>query len=73
MTAGELRKRLEGVDPKINVVLYREYGVGTEFYEITDVSLIKGTPLRNEHTHKAAYRFEDTGPATWSLISFEEA
>jgi hypothetical protein len=72
MTVGELRKRLEGIDPKTDVALYRETHEGTEFFGITDVSLSTGTPLRNEHTHKAGFRFESTGPATWLLISFEE-
>ncbi len=73
MTVGELRKRLEGIDPKTNVAVYRETDAGTEFFDITHVGLSTGTPVRNEHTHKAGFRFESTGRATWLLISFEEA
>jgi hypothetical protein len=73
MTVGELRNRLEGIDPKTDVAVYRETHEGTEFFDITDVSLSTGTPVRNEHTHKAGFRFESTGLATWLLISFEEA
>jgi len=73
MTVGELKKKLEGIDPKTSVALFRETRDGAEFFDITDVSLSTGTPVRNEHTHKAGFRFESTGPATWVLISFEEA
>jgi hypothetical protein len=73
MTVGDLRKHLEGIDPKTNVALYRETHEGTEFFDITHVGLSTGTPMRNEHTHKAGFRFESTGPASWLLISFEEA
>ena len=73
MTVGELRKRLEGIDSKTNIAIYRETHEGAEFFDVADVSLSTGTPLRNEHTHKAGFRFESTGPATWLLISFEEA
>lgn len=73
MTVGELRKHLEGIDPKTNVALYRETHEGTEFFDVTHIGLSTGTPMRNEHTGKAGFRFESTGPATWLLISFEEA
>lgn len=73
MTAGELRKRLEGVEPKTTVAIYRQTHEGAEFFDVTDVSMSTGTPMRNEHTHKADFRFESTGPVTWMLISIEEA
>jgi hypothetical protein len=74
MTVGELRKQLEGIDPKTNVALYRETDEGTEFFDVTDVSLSTGTTLRNEHTaYKAGFRFESTGLEKWLLISFEAA
>jgi hypothetical protein len=73
MTVGELRKKLEGINPKTNIAIYRETHEGTEFFDIGDATLSKGTPVRNEHTHKAGFRFESNGPVTWLLISFEEA
>ena len=72
MTVGELRKRLEGVDPKTTVAIRRETHEGEEYFDIGDVSVSTGTPMRNEHTHKAGFRFESTGPVTWLLISIEE-
>jgi hypothetical protein len=73
MTVGELRKKLEGIDPKTSAVIYRETDAGTEFFEISDVNPSAGTPIRNEDTGKAGFRFESAGPATWLFISIEDA
>ncbi len=45
----------------------------TEFFDIADVSVGTGTPVRNERTHKAGFCFEHNGPAKWPLIQVEEA
>lgn len=49
MTVDELRKRLDGFDPKTHVAVYRENESGADFFEISDVSLSNGDPLRDEH------------------------
>lgn len=75
MTVGELRKTIEGLDPKMTVAAYFESDGNreTEFFDIADVSVGTGTPMRNEHTRKAGFRFESNGPAKWLLIRVEEA
>jgi hypothetical protein len=75
MTVGELRKTIEGLDPKMPVAAYFESDGNreTEFFDLADVSVGTGTPVRSESTHKAGFRFENTGPAKWLLIRVEEA
>lgn len=72
MTVGELRKQLEGLDPKINVGIFRETHNGAEFFDITYVTVMTGTASRNEHTYKASFTAEPGGEK-WVLISFEDA
>ena len=62
MTVGELRKKLEGLDQKINVACYREDEEGTRFFDITDVSVHTGTAVRNAQTGKPGLRFSPDGP-----------
>ena len=75
MTVGELLKAIEGLDPKMTVAAYFEDDGDreTEFFEVADVSVGTGTPLRNEKTRKAGFRFEHDGPAKWLLIRVEAA
>jgi hypothetical protein len=73
MTVGELRKKLDGLDPKMNVAAYREDEAGTHFFDVTEVSVHPGTPVRDERTGKAGLRFSHDGPARWLLITFEGA
>ena len=53
--------------------MLRETDEGTKFFDKTDVSLHTGTPVRNEQTCKAGFRFEDSGLATWLFIIIDEA
>lgn len=73
MTVGELRKKLETLDPKTHIVAYRETETDTEFFEIDHVSLSKGEPRRDEHTRKAGFTFAQDGSAEWLFITIEEA
>ena len=69
MTVGELRNRLEGMDPTVNVVVLRETGSDSEWYEVMDVSLQKGeSSLKGE---KISFTY-GAGPETWLFISVEE-
>lgn len=72
MTVEELRKKLERLEPKTEVVVYRETDDGTEFFGISDVSLHRGTPRRDEQTHKAGFTFANDGPSVWLFISIDE-
>ena len=72
MTVGELRKQIEGLDPKTTVAAYTENGDGTHFFDIVGVGLHAGTPLRHA-TGQAGFRFQHDGPEKWVLIYFEEA
>jgi hypothetical protein len=71
MDVAELRKALEGVDPKAQVVVTRETET-LEFFEVTDASLRTGTPMRTM-AGRAGFRFENEGHAAWLFISIEEA
>lgn len=75
MTVGDLLKTIEGLDPKMPVAAYFESDGNreTEFFDIAEASVGTGTPVRNERTHKAGFRFEHNGPAKWLLIRVEEA
>jgi hypothetical protein len=73
MTVDELRKKLDRLDPKINVACYREDEEGTHFFDITDVFVRGGTAVRNQHTGRAGLRFSHDGPEKWLLIEFEDA
>ena len=68
MTVDELRKRLDGLDPKTHIVVYRENESGMDFFEISDLSLSTGDALRDEYTRKAGFKFDKDGPATWLFI-----
>ena len=72
---GDLLRAIERLDPKMPVAAYFESDSNreTEFFDIADVSVGTGTPMRNERTHKAGFRFENPGPAKWLLIRLEEA
>ena len=73
MTVKELRKKVEGLDPNTQVGVYRETEGKTEFYDVTDVALQNGNPIRNEESRKAGFTFDNKGPATWLFISIEES
>jgi hypothetical protein len=73
MNVGELQQKLVGLDPSMNLAVYRESEAGTEFFEVSDVSPSQGRPIRHEATRKAGFKFDGTGPATWLFISIDEA
>ena len=72
MNIEELRKKLDGLDDKAHVVVYRETEDTTEFFEISDASLSTGSPLRHQDG-SVGFTFDHNGPATWLLISIEDA
>ncbi len=72
MTVGELQKKLEGLEPKTHIVIYSDTEGETEFFEVSDASLSRGTPKRHADG-KVGFTFDHTGPATWFFLSIEEA
>ena len=75
MTVGELRKTIEGLDPKMTIAAYFESDGerDSEFFDIADVSVGTGTPKRDEKTHRAGFQFQNDGPAKWLFIRVETA
>ena len=67
MTVKELRDKLSGVDDQTKVVAYREDGPETQFFEIDEVSLTKGTPDRLKG--KPVFKFDSQGLVAWLFIS----
>jgi hypothetical protein len=63
MTVGELRAKLEGLDPKTQISVIRETDAGMEFFEVGDVAVHTGTPSRHQDTRKALFTFDGCGPA----------
>jgi hypothetical protein len=73
MTVGELREKLDGLNPKIHVVVNHETDGEMELYEVADVSRAKGHPRRSGNTRVARFEFDDYGPTTWLFIATEKA
>jgi len=71
MTVEELRRKLEGIDPKTQIVLARETYASLDFFEVGDVSIGVGTPSRDAKG-KPRFTFEKDGPAHWLFIYAEE-
>ena len=71
ITVGDLRKKLEGLDPKMQVVVCRETDE-TSFFDIYDVSPHVGNPIRHE-SGKAGFKIDNNGDATWLFITIDEA
>jgi hypothetical protein len=72
MTIKELREKLSKFDDKTQVVVYTEDEVGLHLFEIDDVSMARGTPSRLQDG-TAAFTADNTGPASWLLISVSPA
>jgi hypothetical protein len=70
MTVEELRKKLEGIDPKMPVVIVRETEGDSEWYEVSDVSSQRGTPSRDD-SGRVGFTY-GPGPETWLFIVAEE-
>jgi hypothetical protein len=67
MTVKELRQKLAKLDGQTRVVVYWEDGVEQTFFEIDDVSLAKGEPMRDK-SGKPAFKFDSSGPVEWLFI-----
>ncbi len=72
MNVKELRDKLSKLDDKTTVVVYWEREADSQYFEIDDVSLAKGTPRRHADG-KVGFTFEKEGPATWLFISISSA
>ena len=77
MTVAELKNQLSKLPADAKVVVHWEEGSfrmgadGGVFFEINQVSLHKGTPLRENE--RAGFTFESSGPASWAFISISPA
>jgi hypothetical protein len=71
MTVGELRKKLEGIDPQTTMVV--QWGIDCEstYFDVSEVSLRNGTPSRVEGI--AGFTFGGDGSPVWLFIDVEEA
>jgi len=72
MNVEELRKKLDGVDPKTHVLIARQTNSDVNFCGVGDVSLATGTPSRDERTGQPRFKLDRNGPATWLLIDAED-
>jgi hypothetical protein len=70
MTVGELRKKLEGIDPETKVVVQWEIDVESTYFDVANVSLRKGTLSRFEGI--AGFKFGGDG-SPWLFIEVAEA
>lgn len=67
MTVKELREKLAGLDDKTDVVVYWEADNEQRFFEIDDISTVKGR--RNRVGGKPAFTFDRNGPDTCLFIT----
>jgi hypothetical protein len=72
MEVGELRKKLEGLDPKTQIMIARETDTGVNFFGVGDVSLATGTPRRDDRTGGLSFTRDQNGLATWLFIGAED-
>src|SRR5580658_10429652 len=66
MTVGELKKKLDGLDPDTWIVAYRETDT-LELFDIADASPHRGTAQRYENG-KLGFASGGTGPNTWLFL-----
>jgi hypothetical protein len=71
MTVGELRRKLEDIDPQHKVVVQWEIDREFTYFDVSDVSLRKGTPSRFEGI--AGFTFGGDGSPAWLFIDVAEA
>ena len=71
MTVGELRKKLEGIDPQTKVVVKWETDNEPTYFEAADASLREGTPSRVEGI--VGFAFGGNGSPPWLFIDVAEA
>lgn len=72
MTVRELREKLSQFDEGARVVVYAEDEPKGQFFEIDDISVGTGSPMRAEDGN-AGFRFEKGGSASWVFISVSRA
>jgi len=70
MTVGELRKKLEGIDPETKVVVQWEIDVESTYFDVANVSFRKGTLSRFDGI--AGFTFGGDG-SPWLFIEVAEA
>jgi hypothetical protein len=70
MTVGELRKKIKGIDSEVPVAVLLNDGSESAWYEISALSLEKGTPSIVDG--KSGFIFDDKGTATWLFIDVTE-
>ena len=71
MTVSELQKALQGLDPNTYVVAYKESEKGTEFFDIIEAEVSRGTPKRHADG-SVGFTFSFDGPEKWLLITIEQ-
>jgi len=71
MTVGELRMKLEGIDPETKVVVKWEIDSELTYFDALDASLRNGTLSRVEGI--AGYTFGGDGSLPWLFIDVAEA
>jgi hypothetical protein len=71
MTVGELRKKLEGIDPQTNVVVHWEIDSEHTYFNVSDMLLRKGSPSIFEGI--VGFTFAGKGAPAWLFINVEEA
>ena len=70
MTVKELTEKLAKLDANMTITAYREDESGTDFFEISDVSVSAGTPRRFDNG-KVGFTFKNDGSVKWAFISLE--
>ena len=73
MKVKELRAKLSQFKDDTQVVVHWENEDKQDYFEIDNISLMTGTPNRDEKTHKAGFHFDAKGPATWLFIEISPA
>jgi hypothetical protein len=71
MTVGELRKKLEGIDPQTKVVVQWEIDCELTYFDVSDVSLRRGAPSRVNEI--VGFTVGGYGSAAWLFIDVAEA
>lgn len=70
MNVAKLRSELAKHPGDMKVVVYWEDGKPDQFFGIESVDVATGEPSRDSH-HKARFKFESKGPATWLFLNIK--
>ncbi|MFY9803883.1 MAG: hypothetical protein WA211_10110 [Candidatus Acidiferrales bacterium] len=68
MTVKELREKLVQFPDQTTVVVYWEDEGQQNFFGVEDLSMPRGTGMRDAHG-KPGFKFDESGPATWVFIN----